>query len=112
MGNWRLGAQFQFHDGSIKGAFKSIDIPIWYIFQFHDGSIKGFNSQILIHMQHYFNSTMVRLKVLMNPTQKRKAKEFQFHDGSIKGDLLNAIDSQISLFQFHDGSIKGIYISC
>ena len=53
-------------------------------FQFHCGSIKTYTPYGVNEGKRYFNSTVVRLKLSTEPTDKKNAELFQFHCGSIK----------------------------
>ena len=57
--------------------------PTHPLFQFHYGTIKRTETTGRISLTPYFNSTMVRLKVLL-PSILHKSKQFQFHYGTIK----------------------------
>ena len=75
-------------------------------FQFHNGSIKSmsFFSENL-YEQLCFNSTMVRLKEVLDINGNVITEAFQFHNGSIKSkrDLVkNHKDSRVSIPQWFD----------
>ncbi len=53
---------FQFHAGSIKGAYNVGTILIVVMFQFHAGSIKVVLIVAFLLLSRGFNSTLVRLK--------------------------------------------------
>ena len=55
---------FQFHYGTIKSWNNEIELTPEVIFQFHYGTIKSSISFSISALHSYFNSTMVRLKVL------------------------------------------------
>ncbi len=59
-----LFTKFQFHYGSVKRRFQELH-RLWLVkFQFHYGSVKSLFGLRLYKSKDYFNSTMVRLKVL------------------------------------------------
>ena len=80
-------------------------------FQFHNGSIKGGYTIPQLLCDVCFNSTMVRLKDVINYLTYRATNGFQFHNGSIKGGGAGGKPAVAVEFQFHNGSIKGAEIS-
>ena len=78
---------------------------IFHKFQFHYGTIKRKSQHRQYISRTYFNSTMVRLKVLV-PCGKCILCRFQFHYGTIKRKSTNYALQYIALFQFHYGTIK------
>ena len=96
---------FQFHNGSIKR--KLPPAPPAVLTNFNSTMVRlkvvllGLLRPILLH----FNSTMVRLKEDF-PDQATAIAKFQFHNGSIKRLSEASLPSGCNAFQFHNGSIK------
>ena len=76
------------------------------IFQFHYGTIKSICRLKLTTTVVYFNSTMVRLKVLTTIAGSTALAGFQFHYGTIKRFWFARWPLAVRLFQFHYGTIK------
>ena len=76
-----------------------------WIFQFHYGTIKSPSRVALAEAVPYFNSTMVRLKVVGGPKRLQELV-FQFHYGTIKRLSHFSSYPNPSSFQFHYGTIK------
>ena len=120
-------AIFQFHYGTIKSSNTPVCSSGRKRFQFHYGTIKRQRNLLSVVWVQYFNSTMVRLKVVGQEPAIELAK-FQFHYGTIKSvatwntlcPLWNFNSTMvrlkagepstrtpcISVFQFHYGTIK------
>ncbi len=56
--------KFQFHYGSVKSNTDGLEKLRIDLFQFHYGSVKSLLLSIILLILFYFNSTMVRLKVV------------------------------------------------
>ena len=68
--------RFQFHNGSIKSGLPNRYLEAKYVFQFHNGSIKSTPGRVPKCELLRFNSTMVRLKVVLTPKIIAKIKGF------------------------------------
>ena len=67
---------------------------------------KRVRDQISIPPKRCFNSTMVRFKLVIDPTVRDALVVFQFHDGSIQARDYVIVQVRHVWFQFHDGSIQ------
>ena len=76
------------------------------LFQFHYGTIKSADFWISFSFVSYFNSTMVRLKVLRSLRISLVTFAFQIHYCTIKSHLCDECEYSVPLFQFHYGTIK------
>ncbi len=80
---------FQFHSGSIKTYQGLLAETQAQVFQFHSGSIKTLLTECGETFLHSFNSTLVRLRLIVPHSFVPTLKRFQFHSGSIKTDQLD-----------------------
>ena len=68
--------------------------------------LKVIISRLLNRLPVCFNSTMVRLKGFRESPSAMEENPFQFHNGSIKRSQIMKAAIMVEQFQFHNGSIK------
>ena len=92
-------AIFQFQSGTIKGYLQRRGRLGCHGFQFQSGTIKGAKLGNNWHRElRYFNSNLVRLKVLTDWQNASEQWQFQFQSGTIKGRRKNGLFGAIQGF--------------
>ena len=101
--------KFQFLYGAIKSWPSSVIGGAAILFQFLYGAIKRIETPQNTPDEIYFNSSMVRLKVMKGFNVPGIERTFQFLYGAIKSGTPTSILSRKKLFQFLYGAIKRRY---
>ena len=104
---WRM-ITFQFHYGTIKRCRFGCRFQIYIQFQFHYGTIKS--PLFVAEMMGFpcFNSTMVRLKVIICFSSSFVLISFNSTMVRLKAMFVKRKMAAPTLFQFHYGTIKSV----
>ena len=96
---------FQFQYGAIKRLFTKPCGRQLTKFQFQYGAIKRFKAALLTLSQHYFNSSMVRLRGTFTGIGVNGNNLFQFQYGAIKR-LTVKIGANAAAFNFNSSMVR------